>query len=260
MVPGRIHCFMGLLESADLSRTAIKNVRPLHLSTPTNSQIMTPVIFSFPKLTSIDSNGFTHSSSNSGFAFGEVQYDFPAKLKPVTCIALIYLVCVFFFNCLRRHFLHYVVRQKHYFQQREVVLSKPRSVPAALCGVASFVSLPFSATSVICLWRSHFSRGACCCRMWEKTSHFFNNSHSCKNFTPFSWSENRNPKKFGREIICAHYTAPEGSFRHEGQVLNFVLVSLDYRRERKDHVIGTKILPHFFESTTFVRKVPRLSL
>jgi len=104
---------------------------------------MAPVIFSFPKLIFIDVNDFTLSSSNFGFAFDEVQYDFPAKLKPAARIASIYLV--FFLNCLRRHFLHYIVRQKDYFRQREVAFSTPRRVPEAACGVACFASRPFSA-------------------------------------------------------------------------------------------------------------------
>ena len=51
-------------------------------------------------------------------------------------------------------------------------------------------------------------------------------------------------KKFGRQTISAHYIAPEGSFRDEGRVLNFVLVSLNSRRERKRHVVGTNVIPH----------------
>ena len=54
-------------------------------------------------------------------------------------------------------------------------------------------------------------------------------------------------KTFWSGSITAHYPAPKLSFRDEGRVLNFVLASLDYRRERKGHVIGTKFLPQFWK-------------
>jgi hypothetical protein len=48
---------------------------------------------------------------------------------------------------------------------------------------------------------------------------------------------------FGRQSISPHYTALEGHLRNERQVLNFVLVRLDNRRDSKIHGIGTNVLP-----------------
>jgi hypothetical protein len=50
------------------------------------NQLLGQAIFSFPKLNFIDFNDFTLSSNHFGFAFDEVQYDFPAKLKPVAAL------------------------------------------------------------------------------------------------------------------------------------------------------------------------------
>jgi len=51
--------------------------------------------------------------------------------------------------------------------------------------------------------------------------------------------------KFGRKTVSPHYTAPEGALRDERRVIYFVLVSLNYRRERKHHLAIRKFY-HIF--------------
>ena len=103
-------------------------------------------------------NDFTLSSSHFRLAFNQVQYYFSAKLKRVTCSAVMNLM--FFLNCLRWYSLHYVECQKYYFQQGKFTFSKPRRVPEAPCGVASFASLSFSAPPSIFVYDPLTSPGA----------------------------------------------------------------------------------------------------
>ena len=63
----------------------------------------------------------------------------------------------------------------------------------------------------------------------EQGISLFKSPHSCKNFTPLSLSENKNPKKqFVRKTISPHYTTPEGSFWYDRPFLHFVLVGINY--------------------------------
>ena len=61
-----------------------------------------------------------------------------------------------------------------------------------------------------------------------QSNSLFKSPHSCKNLTPFSWSENEPKEQCGRKTISPHCTMPEGSLGDERQVLHFVLVSLDH--------------------------------
>ena len=82
--------------------------------------------------------------------------------------------------------------------------------------------------------------------MWDKNLTFLTVHTLARISRLFHGPKTRTKKHVGRETIRVHYSAPEVSFRHEGQFLNFVLVSLDYRREIKRHVIAKKILPQFW--------------
>ena len=78
-----------------------------------------------------------------------------------------------------------------------------------------------------------------------QSNSLFKSPHSCKNLTPFSWSENEPKEQCGRKTISPHCTMPEGSLGDERQVLHFVLVSLDHSWERLRHVIVLKVQPQF---------------
>ena len=100
---------------------------------------------------------------------------------------------------------------------------------------------------IFSLTRSLFQRCMLLSHVGQNISLFSQSTHLQEFHAFFMVRKQESKKHFGRKTISAHYTAPEGSFRDEGQAPNFVLVNLDYRRERKRHVIGTKILPHFWK-------------
>jgi hypothetical protein len=161
---------------------------------------MTPVTFSFSELTLIDFNDCSLSSNHFGFAFDEVQYDFSVKLKPVIRSVLIWCSFWIAFDC-TFCIMSYVTN----IVSSKVSLLLGDHEECLRLRVALHRSLCFpSRTSIdICLWRSHFSRGAMLLSHVGQDISLFNSPHSCKNFTPFSWSENKNPPKkhFGRKTI-----------------------------------------------------------
>ena len=77
---------------------------------------------------------------------------------------------------------------------------------------------------------------------------FSNSPHTCKNFMYFSWSKHKNQKTVWSQTIRPHYTTPQRSPLDKRKDFSFVLVSLDYRGERKRHVIVTKVLLQFWKA------------
>lgn len=161
----------------------------LRRQTPAGLHIMTPVVFPFPELTFINFDHFTLSFFHLRFPLDEVQYDFPAKRKPFTCSSLIYVV--FSSYCMRRHCLHYVLCQKHYIQQRGFTLVDHDECPSPRLTLHRSPFFPFphrqrclsmtlslSQRRMLLLYLGHIS--------------LFGTAHSWRNFTPFSWCENKN--------------------------------------------------------------------
>jgi hypothetical protein len=141
-------------------------------------------------------------------------------------LQFVYLPGVLFvFN--GRHCLHYVGCQKHYFEEHQFTLVDDDQCPSPRVTLHRSHLFPSPHQRYLSMMLSLFQRRMLLPHLAHGIS-LCDSSHSWRNFTPFSWSENKNLTNIlVGKLSRSHCLAPEGSLWGGGYVFNFVLVSRD---------------------------------